>query len=96
MDNIKITSADLNTQSYQTNLHKAKEKKKDYLNNNFEPVKNKVKVNISKSTINLSSVKSFAENSPDIRFEKVNSLKEKISQGNYNINPNVIAEKIIG
>ncbi len=96
MTNIKTTSADLNIQSYKNALHKNTEKKTHSFNNKPESDRDKIKVNISPSTINLSTIKSFAENSPDIRFEKINSLKEQISQGNYKIDPDIIADNIIG
>jgi flagellar biosynthesis anti-sigma factor FlgM len=96
MNSIKTGSTDLNVRSYKNNLNKTKEKKIASVNNNFEPDKDKVKVNISTSTINLSYIKSFAKNQPDIRFEKVNSLKEQITQGKYIIDPNIIADNIIG
>ena len=35
-------------------------------------------------------------NVPDVREEKVNSIKEQIDNGTYNLNPENIADKILG
>lgn len=43
----------------------------------------------------VSSLVGQAMSSPDVRMDKVNSLKQQIASGNYNIDPNKIAQGIL-
>ena len=53
------------------------------------------KIDLSEKAKDIRSAKKAMENVPDIRTEKVESLKEAISKGVYNVKGEVIADKMI-
>ncbi len=53
------------------------------------------KVEISLKGRELSELVKAAKELPDIRSDRVDSIKEAIAKGNYNIDPVKIAEKIL-
>lgn len=58
-------------------------------------VTKKDRVEISQLGRDIQVAKQAVAQSPDIREEKVNALKQRIASGNYNINAEEIADKMI-
>lgn len=57
--------------------------------------KSKDSVDISSTAKEYQIAQKALMHSPDIRDDKVKELKDKIQSGNYNINANEIADKIV-
>ena len=55
----------------------------------------KEKVSLSSTSRDVKLAKKAIENSPDIRKERVQRLKEQIKQGTYNVSGEKIAEKML-
>ena len=47
-------------------------------------------------TVSLSSLATQALNSPEVRHDKVDSLRQAVSSGQYQIDPKAIADAILG
>ena len=54
------------------------------------------KVNLSATAKDIQQLRSAIAELPDIREEKVQDLKSRIDQGNYNVSGEKIAEKLLG
>ncbi len=52
-------------------------------------------VSLSSFAKELSIAKNAVDNVPDVRMEKVNSIKQQIKNGTYNVSAEEIADKII-
>jgi len=53
------------------------------------------KPEISQKAKHLAQAKRLADTAPDIRMDKVNALKERISKGEYHVSPEALADKMI-
>ena len=53
------------------------------------------KLNISKKGQNIKTTKKELEKIPDLRKEKVQTLKQQIKQGTYRVSSEKIAQKIV-
>lgn len=54
------------------------------------------KVNLSATARDIQQLRNVIADLPDIREEKVQDLKSRIEQGNYNVSGDQIAEKMVG
>ncbi len=54
------------------------------------------KVNLSATARDIQQLRNVIAELPDIREEKVQDLKSRIEQGNYNVSGDQIAEKMVG
>lgn len=54
------------------------------------------KVNLSAAARDIQKLRSVIAELPDIREEKVQDLKSRMEQGNYNVSGEQIAEKMVG
>lgn len=54
------------------------------------------KISLSIKAKDIQQIKQLLDQTPDIREEKVLELKNRIDSGNYKINPEKIAEKMVG
>ena len=50
---------------------------------------------ISTKAKEMSLAKKLAQSAPDIREEKVQTLKDQIAQGKYEVNPEAIADRMV-
>lgn len=57
--------------------------------------KQDVVVELSQSSKEVQQIKEIISSAPDIREDKVAALKEKIESGEYKIDPDAIADKIV-
>ena len=55
-----------------------------------------VVVKLSEESRELQAAKEAAEQSPDVRQEKVNELRQAVEQGQYTVDPDKVAEKMVG
>ena len=76
----------LNAYNKNTNTKKVKE------SNRFSK---KDEFSISKEAKEIQRAMKAAKNSPDIRKEKIQEIRERINSGNYNVDAKKIAEKMI-
>ena len=53
-------------------------------------------VDLSASARDIQKIKQIVDQTPDIREEKVLELKRQIDSGNYKVNSEKIAEKMVG
>ena len=53
------------------------------------------KPEISQKAKHLAQAKRVADSAPDVRMDKVNELKERISKGEYRVSPEALADKMI-
>jgi len=53
-------------------------------------------VDLSTSAKDIQKIKQIVDQTPDIREEKVLELKRQIDSGNYTLNSDKIAEKMVG
>lgn len=53
------------------------------------------KVELSSLAKDVSKARTEVDRTPDIRTEKVESLKEKVSSGEYKVDPDKVAQKIV-
>lgn len=60
---------------------------------NIQPAE-KDKISMSREALLLTEALRAAQNAPDVRTDKVASLKSAIENGTYNINARLIAERI--
>ena len=64
-------------------------------NNNVNKKTKSDQVSISNETKEIQNIKETLENKPEIRQEKVDQIKNQIQNGNYQVDSQKIAEKII-
>lgn len=60
-----------------------------------QPQKEKDNFNVSNEAREFQTVFKAVASSPDVRMDKVNSLKKSIDNGTYNVDAEKIADKII-
>ncbi|MDY6864222.1 MAG: flagellar biosynthesis anti-sigma factor FlgM [Thermodesulfobacteriota bacterium] len=89
----------LNLNSYLRNI-KSKEsleavKNKEKLKKEKVAGEKEFEVNLSSRAKDIQKIRKALENVPDIRTEKVNSLKKMIKEGKYNISADKVAESIL-
>ncbi|MBU0991141.1 MAG: flagellar biosynthesis anti-sigma factor FlgM [Proteobacteria bacterium] len=53
-------------------------------------------VSLSTASKDLQTAKAAAESAPEIRAEKVEELRTAIKEGTYEVNPDKIADKMVG
>ena len=58
-------------------------------------LKRKDEINISDEAKEIQSLMKKLKDMPEVRQEKINEIKEKINSGNYEIDPEKIAEKML-
>jgi len=56
----------------------------------------KDKVSLSKASKDMKIAEEAVAAAPDVRSDKVDPIKQKIAQGNYEINAEKVADKLIG
>lgn len=76
----------LNAYNKNTNTKKVKESNR---------LSKKDEFSISKEAKEIQRAMKAAKNSPDIRKEKIQEIRERINSGNYNVDAKKIAEKMI-
>jgi len=54
------------------------------------------KVSLSAASKDMKLAKEAVASTPDIRSDKVDPIKQKVAQGNYKVNAEKVAEKMIG
>lgn len=54
------------------------------------------KVSLSRTSKEMQLAKKAVTEAPDIREDKVARLKQEIAEGQYDVNPDQIAEKLVG
>jgi negative regulator of flagellin synthesis FlgM len=59
-------------------------------------VSKKDKVSLSKASKDMKLAKEAVASAPDIRLDKVEPIKAKVAYGNYSVNAEKVAEKMIG
>jgi flagellar biosynthesis anti-sigma factor FlgM len=53
-------------------------------------------VTLSDNAVSLANARTQVTNAPDVRQEKVNAIKQQISDGTYQVSPSVLARKMLG
>ena len=53
------------------------------------------RVNISSGSRDVQKMQEIIQNTPDIRMDKVESLKAQIASGEYNVDPRDVADKML-
>ncbi len=54
------------------------------------------RVSLSQESRQLQTAKQAVAQTPDIRSDKVDALKQAVTEGSYEVNPEKVAEKMIG
>ncbi len=88
---MKINNNDINMNK----IMKAYQNMNKQQNKNVESDKKADKVKISKEAKNIKKMQKALKEQPEIRQEKVDKIKQQVSNGTYKVNPEKIAEKII-
>jgi len=52
-------------------------------------------VNISASSLDVQKMKGIIQNTPDLRMDRVQALKEQIERGDYEVDPYRVADKML-
>ncbi len=60
-----------------------------------EKVTSKDEVTFSSEAKKFAEVKKMLSDVPDVRWDKVNEIKERMASGNYNVKAEEVAEKIL-
>lgn len=60
-----------------------------------EKVASKDEVTFSSEAKKFAEVKKMLSDVPDVRWDKVNKIKERMASGNYNVKAEEVAEKIL-
>jgi len=53
------------------------------------------KVEISASSLDVQKMKGIIQNTPDVRMDRVQALKEQIERGEYEVDPYRVADKML-
>jgi negative regulator of flagellin synthesis FlgM len=53
------------------------------------------KVEISASSLDVQKMKGIIQNTPDLRMDRVQALKEQIERGEYEVDPYRVADKML-
>ncbi len=88
---MKINNNDINMNK----IMKAYQNLNQKENNNINQTSKSDQVNISNEAKEIQNIKETLENKPAIRQDKVDQIKTQIQNGNYKVDSQKIAEKII-
>jgi negative regulator of flagellin synthesis FlgM len=88
---MKINNNDINMNK----IMKAYQNLNQQDNNNVNKKTKSDQVSISNEAKEIQNIKETLENKPEIRQEKVDQIKNQIQNGNYQVDSQKIAEKII-
>ncbi len=80
------------TQIQRINQLKLNQMKKD---NRMDRGKKADKINISSHALDFKKIEGELSRIPEIRSEKVESLKKQVKKGTYSISPDALAKKIL-
>jgi len=53
------------------------------------------RVDISASSLDVQKMKGIIQNTPDLRMDRVQALKEQIERGDYEVDPYRVADKML-
>jgi negative regulator of flagellin synthesis FlgM len=89
--NNPVDKKDLYSKAQEVTENKKTDKKQDVQKPDVE----KDKISLSGQSKEISELKAAIDELPDIRTDKVDSIKKAIDSGNYNVDSKKIAEKIL-
>lgn len=95
---MKITSSGLNSANIdlqKTDKNKNNLEQMDSANGNKKDYSESAKVNVSQHAKDIQKIKEMATNTPDVDQEKVAKFKDLINSGQYKIDAQGIADKLI-